>query len=195
MRTTTELSPDDHRDFMRSLAGEGVEEAKARDGAQALSRPVSMYLSMAAFFGVFVWVIYRWGVNGLLDRPFVSILALIGFLAVPVAIAWVTSARRLRDNLEDIANGNIIDQNALRKGLNIGEAHFTLDHNGVTVGLAFVRSSYSWSAFQELQETSTAFHLMIDDHSGLILPKRALSEDLMRQEFQTFVAEHIGAGG
>ena len=194
MRTSTEISADDHRDFIQSLSGDGVEEAKAREGARALSRPGSMYLSVAVFFGVFVWVMYRMGVDGLLDRPFLSILAFTGFLLVPAAIACLTSARRLREDLEDIADGNIIDQNALRKGLNIGEAHFTWDPNGVTVGLAFVRSSYSWSAFQELKETSTAFHLMIDDHSGLILPKRAFSDDSMRQDFQTFVAEHIGAG-
>ena len=196
MRITTEISPDDHRNFSQSLAGEGVEEAKAREGSQDLSRSVSrMYLSMAVFFAVLVGIVYWWGLDGLLDRPFVLILALVGLLVVPVAIVWFMSARRLREDLKDVASGNIIDQNALRKGLNIGEGIFDLDQDGVTVSLALAQISYSWIAFQELKETSTAFHLMIDDSSGLILTKRAFGGDLRRQEFQAFVAERIGAGG
>ena len=95
LRITTEISPDDHRDYTRSLAGEGIEEAKALESARGLSRArFTMYLAMAAFFGALVWVVYGWGLDGLLDRPFVPILTLIGLLCVPVAIVWFMSERR-----------------------------------------------------------------------------------------------------
>ena len=68
LRITTEISPDDHRDYTRSLAGEGIEEAKALESARGLSRArFTMYLAMAAFFGALVWVVYGWGLDGLLD--------------------------------------------------------------------------------------------------------------------------------
>ena len=46
-----------------------------------------------------------------------------------------------------------------------------------------------------LRETSTAFHLMVDEGPGIILPKRALGDTTRRQEIYTFVAERIGSSG
>jgi hypothetical protein len=196
MRIAAEISPHDHQDFIRFLAGEGSEEAKALEGVRDLSRTrLKLYLAMAAFLGTVVWFAYRRGLDGLLDRPFALTLILVGLLCVPVAILWLMSVRQSLQDLEKIAGGNIIDQNSLREGLNIGTGYFDFDRDGITFSLALVEEHYTWRAFQELRETSTAFHLMIDAHSGCVVPKRAFGDDLRRREFEAFVAARIGAGG
>ncbi len=195
MGMTTEVGPDDHRDFLQSLAGEGVEEEKASQGVRDLSGKRSgTYFWMAVFFAAVLWAIYRRGVDGFLDRPVLFFGTLIGLLLVPVAIALTISARRLCEDLEDIAGGNIVDKNALRKGFNVGRTDFDWSLDGVTVGSTLVQSFYSWRAFQELRETSTAFHLMIDDGSGVIVPKRGFGDESRRQEFSTLAEERMGAG-
>ena len=94
----------------------------------------------------------------------------------------------------NIGGSRFIDPNALRKGLNIGVACFDLDRDGMTISLALVQGSYSWNAFQELKETTTAFHMMIDDKTGIVVPKRAFSDESKRRAFESLVAERVGAG-
>jgi len=199
MRLTTEISPDDHRLFYQSVTGEGVEEAKAQKEAKDLSRSGhDLYLSLAVLLAVVfvlvLWAVYRFGFDGVLSQPLPSIAIFIGVLCVLVTTLWFICSRQVFKALKDAANGNYIDQRIFRNGLNIGDTRFNVEQTGITYSSEHVQSSYSWPAFHGLKETATAFHLMITDGSGLIVPKRAFGTELQSQEFQAFVAERIGAG-
>jgi hypothetical protein len=194
MRIIAEISPDDHLDVIEMLSREGIEEAKATVGARRLSRDRSeLIVSMAIFFGTLIWSVYALGLEGLFGHWIMFVLVLIGIFNVPVALVWLMGVRRMRADLAEVVGGKIIDQKMLRNGVNIGEATFELDHDGLSVRFAFLKETFLWSAFQGLRETSRAFHLIIDEVSGLILPKRALGDTARRQEFSIFVAERIGS--
>ena len=143
MRITADISPDDHRELIETLSGEGIEEAKATVSYRHLSRiRSSMFVSVVIFFCALVWSVNLLGLGGLFNHWIMSILALIGILNVPVALVWLVSGWRSRGDLAEVASGKIVDQSMLRNGVNIGEATFELDHDGLSVSFEFVKGTF-----------------------------------------------------
>ena len=85
-----------------------------------------------------------------------------------------------------------IDEDALRSGLDLGPVEFEALPDALRVTMPLEDERFHWSAFEDLKESDHNLFLMLDKRKGVILPKRAFSDNQGVWEFKSLVQQKIG---
>ena len=192
MQISTEITVDDHREFIHRVFNEG------REGRNAGWLRWELWLA-AIFVIVPVLFFFRSLASGLWHGGLVAVLmaepvllfyVLLGLVLTVVVVFYLRWIGRMRRDLKAVSKDEAIDEAGLREGINLGPARFDADEAGIQVAVAESQSRYAWRAFREFMETKRNFYLMIDRGSMLIVPKRGV-DDALLSEFRTLVSCHV----
>ncbi len=194
MTFTTELTIDDHKDFLR-LCG-------PQRGLRTLLVAVCLLVLIIGPFLVQSVVLFAvslselWRQDRLLllmENPILLGLVMFGLLLLPVAYLWLRWMARFLSRTLWVAKADGIDESSLREGFNLGPIEFEALPDGLRIAMPLDEERYRWSAFQEVRETENTLFLMFDERSGAILPKRAFAEERACVEFKSLAERNIGS--
>ena len=195
MQNTACISGADYREFLDLVVKSG--KRRRRTG---IANVVIIVTEIGIAFSLFAFLWALWAafsherLHELLLRPASLIPILIALFIVPVAAIriWGISRRvfKKKANAKDA-----MDETALRVGLNTGEMLFDFDDDGIRVSSALVDESYSWDAFQGLEESERNFFLMLDGESAVIMPKEVNVGGRSLEASRAFLAARIWGHG
>jgi len=191
---TTDIKYEDHQDFMRV-----VPPRPGQNAALLISHLFLIVVSVALLYtlGLFahsladIWRQDRLDV--LLDNTQLMLLVAAGLLLLPIAALFMRSAIRAVIQAPALARTDSIDKSLLRDGLNTGPARFEVLSDGLRITLPLEEEQFVWSAFQGIRESDNILALMLDDSSGVIVPKRAFGDDAAFRRFKSLAEREIGA--
>lgn len=187
MEISAQVSPDDIRDFFDRLDGPGKRKLHAGFANIILLLGAIFLLGLLSEVG---WAIGEQIYRGISDK-LLLISAVFGLFLVAWTIVWFRGAWRMKREVRDGVK-NVIDETALQDGMNFGETRFSFDNDGIRLSRALVQASYTWGAFQGLEEFEKNFFLMIHKGSALIVPRTAFSGGDSVDAFKAFVGSRIG---
>ena len=194
MRFSGSVSVRDHQDLFDFLAGPG--RLKKRVWAAGL-----LLLAGCAFI-TFSILSYLWFLGGILRRgeagavlaqPYQAGLLLLGLLMIGLLTVWLRGCGRLWSRLRALPEDGEAAREILREGVNIGAMTFEADERGLVIASSLVRSTYAWSAFEELAEAERSLFLVVDPGAAVILPKDAFGGEPDLLAFKALAGPRVGA--
>lgn len=196
MQLSVEILADDIRDFLDFLSGPGRQRFIA---GIVTSVWVILLLVILVAFTQFVrsfgYAIESGVILDVLLHHWVLLAAILAVLLMPITFVFLRHGVRQLSELLKVVNKGDLDQSVLRDGFFVGDACLEYDERGFKSSYALAEESYTWKAFERLAETERSLFLMIDDRSGLIVPKRAFPDEAAMNEFRAFAESRIGAAG
>ena len=193
MPYTTELTIDDHQDFLRMLGG------RVAGALVFLMSLASLGFILFAAYGAGLFIValvesWRTGaLEVILQTPSLIVSLVIALILLPVVFLLLRWAVRFVLRAGKGLKVDAIDETYLRDGLNIGAYQFELLADGLRVVHPLQESHYTWAAFEGLRETDKTLFLMLDPKRGVIIPKRAFADDQAFQELKAHAERAIGA--
>ena len=190
---STELTIDDHKDFLRMLGGR-----KASLSILLISIGV-LVMTLFALYAASRFVVALFGPwqiddsTVLWEMPGLLLAVVTGVLLLPVVLLLFRWSLRFFLRAVRFLKVGAIDERFLREGFNVGAVQFEPVADGFRIAMALQENVYRWSAFGEVRETDQNLFLMLDAKSGVIVPKRAFADDRAVQEFKSLVERGVRA--
>ncbi len=169
-RLRYKLTRDHYQSYLK-LAGK-------RAGGKSFLKSFFITLPVGILSGVLLVYLQR---NGLISSRDIWVFFMgLGVAVIAIGLISVIANKRMVSNIVGAHDAMI------------GE--FTLaayEGGGIQITGKHIQSSFDWTAFMDLTQTSDIMVLWIDKGAGTILPNSAFSDDNERQQFTDFVNERI----
>jgi hypothetical protein len=197
VKISANITPDDYRDFLLSLGALFPGKFATAVALLSVIGTVAFLIVSIVSLAVILWAIafQNYGatlVAILLEQPYLLASLLLIIPALIIAVLWLRWVYRFQGKARQQSKEGLLDPSYLRDGINVGDAEFNFDDREVSITLKLVHETYAWRAFRMLRETDKSLLLMIDEGSGLIIPKRAVGNGDALRKLTRFIKSRIG---
>ena len=151
----------------------------------------ALICAMGAFGYAAALVIAKKGASGLAMEPWIVGLILAGVATCLIGAFFLCFEHKTFRLFWSQRKGPKMDPGALREGINLGPATFSLGETGLKIRMPLDHDEFDWRAFSHFHETEDTMVLMFNQHIGVVMPKAKLIASGLLEDARSMIAANL----